>query len=250
MTMQLDWFPARGGGGPASGGSAMHMDWSRQWALPESEPATLSLAPGDPATGQPRLYPDRKPRPLAAGLDSWAAGSERFWGRHPPPRSSANPAGTAAGRREVGGSAPRREQAIAAASTASCSSSSSVPIQRLELRLVVAAEQAVPCSPASRAAENVSPAPTVSITFTATPGRSRPQTGRGAGDHAVRPERHRDERRPPAEPVVEDLLGRQVGEQPFEVFGADLDDVHHPEQLVHAAQHPWLPISIGQQLGS
>jgi len=45
----------------------MHMDWSRQWALPESEPATLSLAPGDPATGQPRLYPDRKPRPPAAG---------------------------------------------------------------------------------------------------------------------------------------------------------------------------------------
>ena len=66
MTMQLDWFPPDGGG-PAESGSAMHMDWSRQWALPESEPATLSLAPGDPATGQPRLYPDRKPRPLAAG---------------------------------------------------------------------------------------------------------------------------------------------------------------------------------------
>ena len=66
MTMQLDWFPPEGGG-PASGGSAMHMDWSHQWALPESEPATLALAPGDPATGQPRLYPDRKPRPSEAG---------------------------------------------------------------------------------------------------------------------------------------------------------------------------------------
>ena len=66
MTMQLDWFPPDGGG-PASSGSAMQMDWSHQWALPESQPATLSLAPGDPATGQWRMYPDRKPRPLTAG---------------------------------------------------------------------------------------------------------------------------------------------------------------------------------------
>jgi len=66
MTAQLDWFPPAAGG-PASSGSAMHLDWARQWALPESVPATLSLAPGDPATGQPRLYPNRKPRPLAAG---------------------------------------------------------------------------------------------------------------------------------------------------------------------------------------
>ena len=63
MTAQLDWFPPPGGG-PAPGGSAMHLDWTRQWALPGSEPAPLSLAPGDPATGQPRSYPDRKPRPL------------------------------------------------------------------------------------------------------------------------------------------------------------------------------------------
>jgi hypothetical protein len=66
MTMQLDWFPPAGSG-PAAGGSAMHLDWARQWALPQSEPATLSLAPGDPATGQPRTYPDRRQRPLAAG---------------------------------------------------------------------------------------------------------------------------------------------------------------------------------------
>jgi Glycosyl hydrolases family 16 len=66
MTMQLDWFPPAGGG-PASSGSAMHLDWARQWALPQTEPATLSLLPGDPATGQPRTYPDRKPRQLAAG---------------------------------------------------------------------------------------------------------------------------------------------------------------------------------------
>jgi licheninase len=65
MTMQLDWFPPAAGG-PAARGSAMHMDWARQWALPGSEPAALSLAPGDPATGQPRSYPDRKPRPMAA----------------------------------------------------------------------------------------------------------------------------------------------------------------------------------------
>jgi licheninase len=66
MTMQLDWFPPAGGG-PAASGSAMHLDWARQWTLPGSEPATLSLAPGDPATGQPDLHPDRTPRPSAAG---------------------------------------------------------------------------------------------------------------------------------------------------------------------------------------
>jgi beta-glucanase (GH16 family) len=58
MTMQLDYF------GDASGPTAMHMDWARQWALPESEPAELSLAPGDPATGQPSDYPQRAPRRL------------------------------------------------------------------------------------------------------------------------------------------------------------------------------------------
>lgn len=58
MTMQLDWF------GAADTPTAMQMDWARQWALPESEPATLSLAPGDPATGQPELFPDRTPRPV------------------------------------------------------------------------------------------------------------------------------------------------------------------------------------------
>jgi licheninase len=66
VTVQLDWFPPRGGG-PASSGSAMHLDWARQWALPGSEPATLSLAPGAPATGQPDIHPDRTPRPLTAG---------------------------------------------------------------------------------------------------------------------------------------------------------------------------------------
>jgi hypothetical protein len=58
MTMQLDYFP------PAGGSTAMHMDWAKQWALPESEPAELSLGPGEPATGQPRDYPQHKPRPL------------------------------------------------------------------------------------------------------------------------------------------------------------------------------------------
>ncbi|GEL17882.1 hypothetical protein PA7_17190 [Pseudonocardia asaccharolytica DSM 44247 = NBRC 16224] len=58
MTMQLDYFP------PAAGDAAMHLDWAKQWALPESEPAELSLAPGDPATGQPRDYPERAPRRL------------------------------------------------------------------------------------------------------------------------------------------------------------------------------------------
>jgi beta-glucanase (GH16 family) len=67
MTMQLDYFGDAGGGplaGPTigTGGTAMHMDWARQWALPGSEPATLTLQPGDPATGQPRLFPDRVPR--------------------------------------------------------------------------------------------------------------------------------------------------------------------------------------------
>ncbi len=61
MTMQLDYF------GDAGGGTAMHMDWAKQWALPESEPAELSLAPGDPATGQPDDYPDRAPRRLQDG---------------------------------------------------------------------------------------------------------------------------------------------------------------------------------------
>ncbi|WP_345602766.1 glycoside hydrolase family 16 protein [Pseudonocardia adelaidensis] len=58
MTMQLDYFPQAGG--PA----AMHLDWAKQWALPESEPAELTLAPGDPATGQPDDYPERAPRRL------------------------------------------------------------------------------------------------------------------------------------------------------------------------------------------
>ncbi|MFC4949832.1 glycoside hydrolase family 16 protein [Pseudonocardia sp. GCM10023141] len=58
MTMQLDYF------GDAPAGTAMHMDWARQWALPESQPATLSLAPGDPATGQPQLFPNHVPRKL------------------------------------------------------------------------------------------------------------------------------------------------------------------------------------------
>jgi len=56
MTMQLDYF------GGAGAPTAMHTDWARQWALPESEPATLTLAPGDPATGQPELHPERVPR--------------------------------------------------------------------------------------------------------------------------------------------------------------------------------------------
>lgn len=58
MTIQLDYFP------PAYGDTSMSLDWAKQWALPESEPAQISLAPGDPATGQPDLYPERKPRPL------------------------------------------------------------------------------------------------------------------------------------------------------------------------------------------
>ncbi len=58
MTMQLDYF------GDTDTATAMHMDWAHQWALPESEPATLSLAPGDPATGQPGLHPERAPRRL------------------------------------------------------------------------------------------------------------------------------------------------------------------------------------------
>jgi licheninase len=69
MTMQLDYFgDATGvsiaGPGIDTGGTAMHMDWARQWALPESEPAQLSLAPGDPATGQPGDHPERVPRTL------------------------------------------------------------------------------------------------------------------------------------------------------------------------------------------
>lgn len=59
MTIQLDYF------GDADTGSAMHVDWADQWALPESQPATLSLAPGDPATGQPELFPQRTPRVLS-----------------------------------------------------------------------------------------------------------------------------------------------------------------------------------------
>lgn len=58
MTMQLDYF------GDAGGPTAMHMDRASQWALPQSEPAELSLAPGAPATGQPEDYPDRAPRRL------------------------------------------------------------------------------------------------------------------------------------------------------------------------------------------
>ncbi|OLM17069.1 MULTISPECIES: glycoside hydrolase family 16 protein [unclassified Pseudonocardia] len=58
MTMQLDYF------GDAGGPTAMHMDWAKQWALPESEPAELTLAPGSNATGQPKDFPERAPRRL------------------------------------------------------------------------------------------------------------------------------------------------------------------------------------------
>ncbi|WP_132421910.1 glycoside hydrolase family 16 protein [Pseudonocardia endophytica] len=70
MTMQLDYF------GNAGGPSAMHMDWARQWALPESKPAELSLAPGAPATGQPKDYPDRAPRKLDGAAPPAGAGDE------------------------------------------------------------------------------------------------------------------------------------------------------------------------------
>ncbi|GAA4691622.1 hypothetical protein GCM10023215_30730 [Pseudonocardia yuanmonensis] len=63
MTVQLDHFP------PSFGRTAMHLDWARQWALPESEPAELSLAPGAPATGQPDLHPDRTPQPVSQQQD-------------------------------------------------------------------------------------------------------------------------------------------------------------------------------------
>jgi hypothetical protein len=58
MTVQLDLFP------PAGGETSMQLDWTRQWALPESVPAELSLAPGAPATGQGDLHPDRTPKPI------------------------------------------------------------------------------------------------------------------------------------------------------------------------------------------
>ncbi|WP_156819638.1 glycoside hydrolase family 16 protein [Pseudonocardia sp. HH130630-07] len=58
MTMQLDYF------GDAGGPTAMHLDWARQWALPQSEPATLSLPSGAAATGQPKDHPERAPREL------------------------------------------------------------------------------------------------------------------------------------------------------------------------------------------
>ncbi len=56
--MQLDYF------GDAGSAMTMQVDRARQWALPESEPAELSPAPGDPATGQPSDYPQRAPRRL------------------------------------------------------------------------------------------------------------------------------------------------------------------------------------------
>lgn len=55
--IQLDWFGR-------SGTSWMSVDWTKQWALPESEPSSLGLKPGEPATGQPGDYPDRKPRAM------------------------------------------------------------------------------------------------------------------------------------------------------------------------------------------
>ncbi|MCE0763407.1 glycoside hydrolase family 16 protein [Pseudonocardia kujensis] len=71
MTVQLDLFP------PAGGRTAMHLDWAKQWALPESEPAELSLAPGAPATGQPDLHPERTPKPVSALPASPGPGATR-----------------------------------------------------------------------------------------------------------------------------------------------------------------------------
>ena len=58
MTAQLDWFPDST---EPPTEAKMHIDWARQWALPYSVPATLRLCPGQPATGQPDLYPQNVP---------------------------------------------------------------------------------------------------------------------------------------------------------------------------------------------
>lgn len=56
--IQLDWF--------GSGGTSwMSVDWTKQWPIAESEPSSLGLMPGEPATGQPGDYPERKPRPMS-----------------------------------------------------------------------------------------------------------------------------------------------------------------------------------------
>ena len=58
---------------------------AHQWALPESEPATLSLAPDDPEPASRGSTLTASPARSRRAPDSWAAGGKRIWGRHPPP---------------------------------------------------------------------------------------------------------------------------------------------------------------------
>ena len=153
---------------------------------------------------------------------SWAAGGERIWGRHPP-STTCIPAQLRRASRSsrVGGSAPRREQVIAAASMASSSSASSVGcVDRVQRRSGGRAEQAgVGAARPAAPPENVSPAPTVSITVTGTPGRRVRRPVERAGDHAVAAEGDRDDGGAAAEPVLQDLLRGEAGHQPVQVLG-------------------------------
>lgn len=58
LCIQLDWFQKQ------TGPDAMIVDWAKQWPVSASKPSTLGLKPGEPATGQPGDYPDRKPRAM------------------------------------------------------------------------------------------------------------------------------------------------------------------------------------------
>lgn len=57
LCMQLDYFGK-------SGADSMTIDWTKQWSIPETQPSTLGLAPGDLATGHPNENPAKAPRPL------------------------------------------------------------------------------------------------------------------------------------------------------------------------------------------
>jgi hypothetical protein len=57
LCIQLDWFGD-------SGSDAMIIDSAKQWSVQGSVPSSLGLKPGEPATGQPDLYPSRVPRAM------------------------------------------------------------------------------------------------------------------------------------------------------------------------------------------
>ena len=219
--------PRRGSGGPTADGAATR------------DARTGAGADGAETDGPERSPHDGSSRPRpptgAEGANRHNAqitlnGARRENGRisAPPGRRLPRSAG---GR----GSAPGRVQVMAAARTASSASSARVAasIARRSTRRAPPSRSRR-CRPASRAAMQASPAPTVSTTSTARPGRRSTPAWRVAASSPAGP-RVITTIAGPGQPGLGDLLGGPAGEQPVQVVGAGLDHVGQGDQGLDAA---------------